>query len=284
MPLIAVDGLSMYYEVHGDGPPLLLLHGGSGSIPEKWLPFFTSHYRVIAPEQMGHGRTADHIDRPFHYHDMAENTIELMRRLAIRSAVVVGYSDGGIIGLDMAIHHPERVTKLALTGANARFDGYTTEHQSWARSFDPASQPVSDDYARLSPDGAKHWPDFLGRLKTMWATEPSLTDEQLQRIEAPTLLVIGDRDIVTPEHAIEMFRTIPRAQLCVVPNAGHGVMPAETILTFLREIPARRRSRLFAPRAPTRRARRAVQSAARVLATHGIDRCKAWAQRARPRA
>jgi pimeloyl-ACP methyl ester carboxylesterase len=235
MPYVAVNGLNMYYEVHGEGSPLLLLHGGAGSIPEKWIQFFTPPFRVIAPEQMGHGRTADLVDRPFHYHDMAEDTVELMRRLGIESAVVVGYSDGGIIGLDMAIHHPERVTKLAVTGANARFDGYTEENQEFAHSFDPGNEPVSDAYAQLSPDGAEHWPVVLGRLKPMWAAEPSFTNEELQSIDAPTLLVFGDRDIVTPEHAVEMFRTIPGAQLCVVPNAGHGTMPKETVLTFLHE-------------------------------------------------
>jgi pimeloyl-ACP methyl ester carboxylesterase len=235
MPYAPVNGLDMYYEVHGDGSPLLLLHGGTGSIPEKWIPFFTSHFRVIAPEQMGHGRTADLVDRRFHYHDLAEDTVELMRQLGVESAAIVDYSDGGIIGLDMAIHHPDRVTKLAVTGANARFDGYTSENQEWVRSFDPGSQPVSDDYLRLSPGGAEHWPVFLARLKPMWSAEPSFTTEELQSIEAPTLVVLGDRDIVTPEHAVEMFRTIPGAQLCVVPNAGHGAMPRETVLTFLRE-------------------------------------------------
>ncbi len=225
----------MYYEVHGEGPPLLLLHGGSGSIPEKWIPLFTPQFRVIAPEQMGHGRTADLVDRPFHYHDMAEDTIQLMGQLGIENAVVVGYSDGGIIGLDMSIHHPERVTKLAVTGTNARFEGYTAENQEFARSFDPLSEPISEKYAELSPDGAEHWPVVLGRLKTMWAAEPSFTNEELQSISAPTLLVIGDRDIVTPEHAVQMFRTIPGAQLCVVPNAGHGTMPPEAVLRFLRE-------------------------------------------------
>jgi pimeloyl-ACP methyl ester carboxylesterase len=137
MPYAAVNGLNMYYEVHGEGPPLLLLHGGSGSIPEKWIPFFSPRFQVIAMEQMGHGRTADLGDRPFHYHDMAEDTVELMRQLKVESAVVVGYSDGGIIGLDIAIHHPERVTKLAVTGANYRTEGYTAENLEWARSFDP---------------------------------------------------------------------------------------------------------------------------------------------------
>ena len=235
MPYAAVNGLNMYHEIHGAGAPLLLLHGGGSSIPEKWIPFFTPLFRVMAPEQMGHGRTADVIDRPFHYHDMAEDTLELMRQLGIESTVVVGYSDGGIIGLDMAIHHPERVIKLAVTGANARFEGYTTENQEFARSFDPVSQPVSEKYAELSPDGAEHWPVVLGRLKPMWDAEPSFTNEELQRIGAPTLLVIGDRDIVTPEHAVEMFRTIPEAQLCVVPNAAHGTMPQEAVLRFLQE-------------------------------------------------
>ena len=137
----------------------------------------------------------------------------------------------------MAIHHPERVTKLAVTGANARFDGYTAQNQEWVVSLDPHTQPVSDDYVRLSPDGAGHWPVLLGRLQPMWANEPSFAEDELESIKAPTLLIIGDRDIVTPEHAVEMFRTIPRAQLCVVPNAGHGVMPNE-FLAFLQEEPA----------------------------------------------
>jgi pimeloyl-ACP methyl ester carboxylesterase len=228
MSYVAVNGLNMYYEIHGNGPPLVLLHGGSGSILEGWIPLFTPPFRVIAPEQMGHGRTGDFVDRPFHYHDMAEDTVELLRQLGIEEAVIVGFSDGGIVGLDIAIHHPERVT-----GANARFDGYTRQHQEHVRAFDAASQPRSEVYAHLSPDGAEHWPVFLGRLKQMWDSEPNFTNEELQSIVAPTLLIIGDRDIVTPEHAVEMFRAIPASQLCMVPGAGHGTMPAETVLRFL---------------------------------------------------
>jgi pimeloyl-ACP methyl ester carboxylesterase len=230
VPYASVNGLNMYYEIHGSGSPLLMLHGGSGSISEEWIPPFGAQFQVIAVEQMGHGRTADVMDRPFHYHDMAEDTVELMRQLEIASAVIVGYSDGGIIGLDIAIHHPEHVTKLVVTGANARTDGYTKENLEWVRTLDPDGEPVSDSYRSLSPDGAEHWPIFLGRLRSMWAVEPSIASEQLERIAAPTLLIIGDAD-----HAVEMFRTIPAAQLCVVPHAGHGVMPMETVLTFLSE-------------------------------------------------
>ena len=147
----------------------------------------------------------------------------------------MGYSDGGIIGLDIAIHHPGRVTRLVLTGTNARTDGYTVENQAWVRTFDPDGQPISEAYARLSPDGPDHWPIVLGRLKPMWIAEPSFTNDEMQRITAPTLIIVGDGDIVTPEHAVEMFRTITEAQLCVVPHVGHGVMPKETVLTFLQE-------------------------------------------------
>ena len=238
MPYAAVNRLNMYYEVHGEGLPLLLLHGGTGSIPTKWIPHFSSQFRVIAMEQMGHGRTADVIDRPFHFHDMAEDTVELMRQLGIESAVIVGYSDGGIIGIDMAIHHPDRVMRLAITGANSRADGYTAENLEWVRTFKPADLPVSEAYARLSPDGPDHWPVVLERLQRMWPVEPNFTREEMQGIKAPTLIIIGDGDIVTPEHAVEMFRAISGAQLCVVPHAGHGVMPKETILAFLNEIPA----------------------------------------------
>jgi pimeloyl-ACP methyl ester carboxylesterase len=240
MPYAAVNGLEMYYEVFGDGPPMVSLHGGVGSVDgaRMGIPVFSDHFRVIAIEQMGHGRTADAMSRAFHYHDMAEDTVELMRQLGIERAVIVGYSDGGIIGLDIAIHHPERVSKLALTGANARFDGYTAENQEYARTFDPAQEPVSDDYVRLSPDGPEHWPIFLGRLKAMWSTEPDFTNEELRSITAPTLLIVGDRDIVTPEHAVELFRTIPGARLCIVPGAGHGTLPKETVLAFLQEGPA----------------------------------------------
>jgi len=235
MPYAAVNRLSMYYEVHGDGPPLLLLHGGTGSISAEWVSFFSTQFRVIAIEQMGHGRTADVMDRPFHFHDMAEDTVELMRTLGVESAAVVGYSDGGIIGLDIAIHHPSRVTKLVTTGANSRTAGYTAENLEWLRRFKPADLPVPEAYGRLSPDGADHWPIVVGRLQRMWTVEPNFTRDEIQSIKAPTLIIVGDSDLITPEHAVEMFRTIPGAQLCIVPHARHGVMPQETILTFLNE-------------------------------------------------
>ena len=241
MNYAAVNGLKMYYEIHGEGPPLLLLHGGAGSISAEWISYFSTQFRVVAMEQMGHGRTADVLSRGFHYHDMAEDTIALMRHLAIESAVVVGYSDGGIIGLDMAIHHPGRVAKLVIIGASSRLDGYTPAALAEGLSVTPETWPAPQDYARLSPDGKDHWPVFLPRLQRMWAAEPNFSLDAMASIQSPTLVIVGDRDIITLEHAVEMYRTIPHAQLCVVPNAVHGVMPRDTVLTFLKDAAGGRR-------------------------------------------
>ena len=229
----------MYYEIHGEGVPLLLLHGGTCSIelPSMEIPFFANEFQVIAVEQMGHGRTADAMDREFHYHDMAEDTVELMSQLEIESALVFGLSDGGMVGLDMAIHHPELRRKLAVTGSNIRTDGNIEGALNWLVTVKPEdfAPEFREVYERLSPDGPSHWPVVLERIQRMWAVEPDYTLEQMASIQAPTLVIVGDRDLITAEHAVEMFRAISDAQLCVIPNAGHGVVPEETILKFLNE-------------------------------------------------
>ena len=234
-----VNGLRLYYEIHGEGPPLLILHGGTCSIelPRMEIPFFASAFQVIAPEQIGHGRTADATDRELHYHDMAEDTVELMRQLNVESAFVFGFSDGGIIGLDLAIHHPERVKKLAVTGANFRTDAYSPEAFEWLLTVKPEDWPSNfrESYEQLSPDGPSHWPVFLGRLQRMWSLEPSYTLEEMASIKAPTMVIAGDRDIISPEHSVEMFRAIPESRLCIVPAARHGVLAKETVITFLQE-------------------------------------------------
>lgn len=234
-----INGLRMYYEIHGAGPPVLILHGGTCSIelPSMEIPFFASEFQVIAPEQIGHGRTADAMDREFHYHDMAEDTVELMRQLEVESAFVFGLSDGGVVGLDMAIHHPERVTKLAVTGAGFRTDGISESSMKWLMTVKSEDWPQDfcEMYERLSPDGPSHWPIVLERLKRMWSVEPDYTLEQIASITAPTLVIVGDKDMITLEHSVEMFRAIPDSQLCVVPGEGHGVLAKETVMAFLQE-------------------------------------------------
>ncbi len=137
----------------------------------------------------------------------------------------------------MAIHHPERVRKLAVTGSNVRTDGITEAALNWLVTVKPEdfAPEFREIYERLSPDGPSHWPVVLERIQRMWAVEPDYTLEQMASVKAPTLVIVGDRDLVTAEHAVEMFRAISEAQLCVLPYAGHGVVPEETILKFFNE-------------------------------------------------
>jgi pimeloyl-ACP methyl ester carboxylesterase len=235
----SANGLNLYYEIHGQGPPLLLLNGGTLSIEmfAPYVPLVAQEYRLIMVDQMGHGRTADLVNREFHYHDMAEDTIALMRLLEIEAANVVGFSDGGIIGIDMAIHHPERLTTLVVSGANFRSDAYDPKVWAWVMSMKPEDWPrsIRETYERLSPDGPSHWPIFFERLRHMWAAEPNYTREQMAGIRTPTLIVAGDQDVVTPEHSVEMFRSIPGAELCILAGAGHGGFPKEIVFAFLKK-------------------------------------------------
>src|SRR5205823_2513514 len=154
----------------------------------------------------------------------------------IESASIVGLSDGGIVGFDIAIHHPDRVTKLVVSGANFAMNGYDPSGLAWLQTTGPDQWPrtIREAYERVSPDGPDHWPIFFARVRRMWSIEPDYTLTEMRRINAPTLVIVGDKDIVTPEHAVQTFRTIPGAQLCVVPNEGHAPFPVETVLNFLK--------------------------------------------------
>ena len=217
----AVHGLKMYYEIHGQGETLLLLHGGLASIPvwPEAIAYFSKNYQVIAPEQMGHGRTADMPSRPMDYHAMAEDTVELLRQLNIKAVYVLGWSDGGIVGFDLAINHPDLVKKLAVSGAS-----YTPNVPATPPDApDHIPQFIREPYERLSPDGAAHWPVFLARLRTMWLTQPNIAPEKLAAITAPTLVMAGDHDFYSPEYTATMWRFIPKAQLWIAPNSTHGL-------------------------------------------------------------
>lgn len=223
-----VGDLRMFYEVFGEeneGPPLLLLHGGTSNIELSYslqIAFFSGHRRVLAVEQMGHGRTADLPGRPFSYRQMADDTAQLLHQLEWPAVDVIGFSDGANIGLQLALRHPERVRKVAVSGATsspAVMDSATVE---WLRAADADDWPadIREAYARLSPDGAEHWPVALERMKKMWLEFEPFSPQDLARIKAPALLIGGDSDVPV-EHVTEMFRAIPRARLLILPGTGH---------------------------------------------------------------
>jgi len=204
------------------------------------IEFFSKEYQVIAPEQMGHGRTADDPDRPMEYHAMAEDTAELLRQLNIERTYVLGHSDGGIIGLDLAINHPDLIIKLAVAGAN--FSPLPPPKPGTrGMTADDIPQFIREPYERLSPNGAGHWPILFARVQHMWETQPNFSHTQLAGIIAPTLVIAGDRDAFSPEYTVELWRAIPGAQLWIAANSTHGLPKTRALLfnttvdTFFRE-------------------------------------------------
>jgi len=221
-----IRGLRMYYETYGDGSPLLLVHGGAGNGMQfgKQIPAFAPHHRVIVPDCRAQGRTTDR-PGPLTYHDMAEDMIVLLDRLRISTVDVMGWSDGGIIGLDMAIHHPGRVRHLVTFGANFSPDGLNPDDVKWnqsatADSFGPG---MREGWTKLNPE-PDHYEAAMNKILEMWRTEPHFTSAQLHSIRARTMICVGDHDLVRPEHTAALAHAIPGATMWIVPNASHGAM------------------------------------------------------------
>ena len=227
-------GVRTYVEEHGGGDPLLLLHGGFETV--DMLPFLTGHLskhrRVIAPERRGHGRTADQ-PGPITYDLMARDTLAVMDALGVEAADIVGYSDGANIAMLLALAAPDRVRRLVLVSGNFHADGMTEAFRRGLRlaradAFEPH---FAEAYRALSPDGPDHWPVVFEKLQRMMLEEPRLRAEDLERIEAPTLVLAGDRDYVAVPHTVAMFEAIPDARLCIVPGGSHGLLTEQPALT-----------------------------------------------------
>lgn len=221
-----VHGLKMYYEVHGTGRPVLLLHGGMTTIHFSFaaqIPVLAKNHRVIAVEQMGHGHTADVVGRALSYEGMADDTFAFLVQQGIRSVDLIGFSDGGQIALRLAFTHPELVQRVVVSGVG--FGPQSVEQQKalLALSADRLPKSFRDEYDRVSPDGPEHWPVFFQKVKTMWSKPGwGISQAELATIKAPVLLVFGDRDFTSVEEAALIRHSIPGAQLCVLPGVGHG--------------------------------------------------------------
>ena len=220
-------GVHTYYEEEGSGEPLLLLHGGLVTI-ETWenqRAALAERFHVYLPERRGHGRTPD-VPGPTGYDLMAADTAAFMQALGIQSAHAVGWSDGGNVALELALAWPQLVRKMVLIGAAADVSGSTADSTEWVNSLTVDNLPpfLTEPYARLSPDGPDHLRVVAEKTVEMWKTQPRHEMSELAAITAPTLILIGDNDGVTIEHAAQMLRAIPKAQLAVIPGADHGVM------------------------------------------------------------
>lgn len=231
---LPVNGISMYYEIHGEaaGTPLVLLHGGGSSIEVTYgriLPFFASHRQLIALDEQGHGRTTDRA-APVRFSTSADDVAVLLDQLHVEHADVMGFSNGASVALQVALRHPSRVRKLVFASSFTKRSGAFPQFWEFMAkaSFADMPQPLKDAFLKVNPDPQKlramHDKD-LERMQHFVETD----DAEVRSLKAPTLILSGDRDVCTPEHALELSRLIPDARLMILPG-GHGDYLGELIL------------------------------------------------------
>jgi pimeloyl-ACP methyl ester carboxylesterase len=241
MTYLRINDVDVYSEVSGAGDPVLLLHGGFCSL-EAMRPQFDAlvlSYRVFAFERPGHGRTAD-IDEQYSYARGVADTLAYLDAHELGPVHVVGYSDGAIIGLLLALEHPDRVRSLVAISANLDPSVFAdpsaeptaprlTAPATWSGSPDAEGAVEKPDvermhYERLSPDGPEHADAVLAKLLRLWTEQPDIDPAELRAVQAPTLIMSGDRDTVPPDHSLLIASSIAGAQLCIVPGTTHGLV------------------------------------------------------------
>jgi pimeloyl-ACP methyl ester carboxylesterase len=211
-----------WYAEHGAGDPLVLLHPG-GADARAWGPnldALTGHFHVFTPERRGHGRTPD-VEGPITYELMAQDTIAFLEEVVGGPAHLVGCSAGSIVGLLVALRRPDLARRVVLICG-------VFHHEGWAPGVVDTDEELPEilarGYAELSPDGPDHYPVVAAKLQRLNREEPTLTASDLSGATSRTLVMIGDDDEVTLEHAIAMYRGLPDAELAVVPGTSHGLL------------------------------------------------------------
>lgn len=221
--LATVDDIKMWYAIYnkGGGDPVLLIHGGTSNA-ETWgnqVPVLMKNHEVILGESRGHGRST-RSEKPYSYRLMSDDYIGLLDFLKKEKIAVVGWSDGAIIGLDMAMRYPQRLTKLWAYGANTQVSGLKETFGT-----DPvvaeATAQQRKDYLRLSPT-PNDYPTFVAAIEHMWYSQPDYKAADLAKITTPTMIVDGEYDEgIKREHTEEIARQIPGARLLIIPNMSH---------------------------------------------------------------
>jgi len=231
------NGARFYYETYGEGAPLLLIHGNGESIGsfKGQIGDFSRHHRVIAMDSRGQGKSELGSTR-LTYEQMAEDTNALLDHLGLRQVKVLGWSDGGIIGLLLTIHHPEKVSMLALMGANLQPDGaYPWAVDGIARLRDRVTARLSD---HKNPKELQQQLQLQLQLLDLLGNQPHIPLTDLATITIPTLVMAADRDVIRDEHTLSMFHALPKSQLAIFPGATHMIPEQEparfnsTVLKF----------------------------------------------------
>ena len=226
---INVNGIRLYYETYGTGNPLILLHGNGGSINafRNQIPFFEKYYKVIAIDSRLQGKSGGSPDT-ISYDLMASDFNALMDKLKIDSAYVLGWSDGGIDGIIMAMEYPGKVKKLAISGANTVPDSSAFKYQDIL------------DLQNFVEHNTTAPPAVIA-LNKMMLYQPQISFDSLRKIKCPVLVMAGDHDVIKPEHTLKIFQSIPGAELCIFPDSHHNVLQQHPklfnriVLTFFKK-------------------------------------------------
>jgi pimeloyl-ACP methyl ester carboxylesterase len=241
--IVTVNGVRLWYERWGQGSdsPVLLLHGGLANSNYFGLlipALLARHYQVIAVDSRGHGRSTRDA-KPYSYELMAQDVLALLDHLGVRRVSIVGWSDGGIVGLVLAIDHADRVDRLYAFGSNADTSG-AIEGCEKDPVFAAYIARTEQEYSRLSPT-PDQWDDFSDAIGKMWATQPAFSREQLHSIQMPVAIADGEHDeCIKAEHTRYMASTIPGAQLAILPGLSHFAFlqdpraASASVLSFLR--------------------------------------------------
>jgi pimeloyl-ACP methyl ester carboxylesterase len=217
---VNIHGFNMYYETYGTGEPLLFIHGNGGSIHDfrNQIPFFAKKYQVIIADSRAQGKSVDFTDS-LSYEMMTDDLNALLDKLHLKSINIVGWSDGGINGLLMAIRHPDKVKKLAVTGANLWPD--STAVSPYLSNFVVKQYQFSIDSMKKMKTVPKEIKNDVKLLRLL-GYEPHITVAQLHTISCPALIISGDQDVIRPEHTLLISQSIPKAFLWILPNSGHS--------------------------------------------------------------
>jgi pimeloyl-ACP methyl ester carboxylesterase len=216
-----IRGFKMYYETYGKGEPLLIIHGNGGSINNflYQIPYFAKNYQVIIADSRAQGRSIDHADS-LSYEMMTDDLNALLDKLNLKQCYVIGWSDGGINGLLMAIRHPDKIKKLAITGANLWPDTSAVDPFVYNYAF-KMNQVGRDSIKKLTGAKLAAAKDQL-KLLHLLTYEPHIKLEDVKKITCPTLVIGGDHDVIRTKHTMLIAETIPNSDLWILPNSGHS--------------------------------------------------------------
>lgn len=220
---VDLNGLGkVWYDAAGSGEPLLMLHPGGADTRAFGpnTPAMAKQFHVFLPERRGHGHTAD-IDGPLTFDLFVDDTIAFLEQVVGGPARIMGYSDGAIVGIMLAVKRPDLVKQLACVAGVFNYKGWD------AGVIDPSQEPpefMAESYGEVSPDGKEHFAVVAKKLDEEHLRAPALTPADLQKVSCRTLVMIGDDDEVTLEHATEWYRALPKGELAIIPGTSHGLL------------------------------------------------------------